>query len=772
MLSQGTVRRIEGVLLALWGLLFWPSQIYALDIALYRALDFPHPICGQRIQLNAAQETFVEIANPIVGVEGYNDLVRTYRSRNWESFDLKRDIFRKVHESSPLLEPLSYLMAQAAFERTEPVDGERAKAAERQLRAALVLYPKSELAPVVSATMAEFWIRAGRYANALALYQSLRNQYPHHSLHCLFTVGAGEAAYLLGDRDGARAALQDATQVCRDPRLRLSAEIRLVDLVFDTDPKLAEAGYDRIIKNHSPRVEALHPPLFHNLGELRYRQGNFAAATYLFSRFLELNKDIEICAAQASKRVADTDFRSGVSLAKVAGAYSAVMESSPGTEIGRFSQLHALMLTLSSQSLAEQARRLRLLDEGMDQVQDPKMREVLYIEKGLAWLESGEFKSVAYLAKIPQAHEGELGRLVRIRVAAQLEKMVLRQGIDALSSLESAFVPWIKDSPAEKTIGARYEGLVLKGFNERVALGDRGGALQLLEQWEASPYWSEVPFSTHASDQLAVVILADLFSATAADSRDRENRATEYLKGKASWEPFFRLHNKAVVAALAAAVGDVVEVQNSEAGEDSRSPASLPKTQPLRELTIMARAMAAQRLGDEKEAERLLRQVKSKEREPMARENLLSLYLGSRRPNEALELALRGLAAASAEARAEQAQRALRIVNDGKLWDAGPRLLAQVAKLKLRPIDQAPFLFLAGRAAFEKKDYSRAALHYEKGLDSLTDGEPAAEARYRLGKSLLRLQRNAEARRVWQVLVQMEDSFWSPLAQNDLKLIH
>lgn len=501
-----------GILLALGGLLTWPS--FALDVSYYRALDFNHPLCDQRIQLSAANETFVEIANPIAGVEGYNDLVRAYRSRNWESFDLKRDIFRKVHESSPLLEPLAFLTAQAAFDRVNPTDADGAKSAERQLRETLVLYPKSELAPIVSGSMAEFWIRSGRHSNALALYQALRNQYPTHPLNCLFTVGAGEAAYLLGDREGARSGLQAAEKNCRDPRLRLAAEVRLADLLFDTDPELAEAAYDRLLKTSSARVELLHAPLFHNLGELRYRGGKLPSAGYQFTRFLELRKENDVCTAQAMKRVADMEFRSGSPLQRVASLYQSVLETAPGTDIGRFAKLHALLVTLPTQGEAERSRRLRVLDEEIDRVADVKMREVLYVEKGIAWLESDEFRATAYLAKIPRAQEGELGRLVRTRIGTLLERMVASQGVESLSALESSFRPWVKDAPSEKGLGKRYEGLILKGFVEKVAAKERAGAIELLDRWKRSPYWTEVPFSAEASDKIAAAMLGISFLPT------------------------------------------------------------------------------------------------------------------------------------------------------------------------------------------------------------------------------------------------------------------
>lgn len=254
--------------------------------------------------------------------------------------------------------------------------------------------------------------------------------------------------------------------------------------------------------------------------------------------------------------------------------------------------------------------------------------------------------------------------------------------------------------------------------------------------------------------------------------RERENRATEYLKQKTVWEPFFKERNAVTIAALAAAVGDASGANKSIGRKEARALASVPKQEPLRELTLLAKATALQRLGDSKQAETLLRQVKSKKYESMAREALLSLYVDSHKPKDALDLAFKILASAPAEAKPQQAQRALRILVDGKLWSAGPKLFAETGKLKLAAADQAPYRFIAARAAFEKKDCPAAITHYEKGLEGLSGGESAAEARYRLGKCLLQLRRTSQARKVWQDLVQMEDSFWSPLAQNDLKLIH
>lgn len=764
------MRGIQWILPALGGLLLSPLSALALNSAFYRSLDFSQPLCEQPVNLDAAREVFVEIANPVAGVEEYNDIIRAYRAHNWESYDLKREIFRKVHESSPLLEPLNFLAAQAAFERIQTTDLEGAKAAEKDLRNALVLYPKSDLAPVISATMAEFWIRAGRHTNALALYQALKNQNPGHPLSCLFSVGAGEASYLLGDRASARSAFEQGSKLCRDPRLRLAAEVRLADIAFDEEPARAAMVYDGFLKRESSRVEGLHSSILHNLGELRYREKNFKSAGYYFSRFLALRGGGDICVAQALKRTADMAFLTGETREKAAGLYLAVAETAPGTDIGLFSRLHAFLVTLPSQGESERSRRLRILDEEVDKVADRKMREVIYIEKGLAWLESGEFRAVDYLAKIPRVKEGELGRLTRIEINGLLENRVAKDGAGALDPLESAFPIWFKDSVFEDSLRKLHRDLILDSVADKIRQSDRPGALKAIDRWVRSPFYRGENVSEEGSNRLAAILLNDLFS-IGVDAAERENRATQYLKQSALLAPFFKKRNSVVLAALAAAVGDVEGIKLGMDTKSSRSPASLPKNEPLRELTLLAQASAVQGLGDTKSAERLLRLVKSKEKEPIARDRLRALYAETGRPAMALDLELRNLSAAPPDGKEKIARSALKIVVEGKLWNSAGKLLNETRKLKLSDTEKAPFDFLAGRVAFEKKDCSGAVDHYEHGLKAGLTGESVAEARYRLGKCLLRMSRKSQAKKVWQDLIQMEDSFWSPLAQNELKLI-
>jgi hypothetical protein len=51
-----------------------------------------------------------------------------------------------------------------------------------------------------------------------------------------------------------------------------------------------------------------------------------------------------------------------------------------------------------------------------------------------------------------------------------------------------------------------------------------------------------------------------------------------------------------------------------------------------------------------------------------------------------------------------------------------------------------------------------------------TAGE-VPEARYRLGKCLLKTKKVQSAREEFEKLIQAKDEFWSPLARNELKLI-
>ena len=111
-------RNFALVCLALFpGLSFGGTAVTNESLAYMRAKDVPHPYCEGNVNLDVADEYFVEIANDLPGVLLYNEMIGLYRKKEWGPLDEKWAMFRKKFKTSPLMEAASYLMADSQFGR-------------------------------------------------------------------------------------------------------------------------------------------------------------------------------------------------------------------------------------------------------------------------------------------------------------------------------------------------------------------------------------------------------------------------------------------------------------------------------------------------------------------------------------------------------------------------------------------------------------------------------------------------------------------------------
>jgi tetratricopeptide (TPR) repeat protein len=81
------------------------------------------------------------------------------------------------------------------------------------------------------------------------------------------------------------------------------------------------------------------------------------------------------------------------------------------------------------------------------------------------------------------------------------------------------------------------------------------------------------------------------------------------------------------------------------------------------------------------------------------------------------------------------------------------------------------YYHLAGRAFFEKNQCKQALSFFENALRMSPDSKQAAESHFRMGKCWLMEAKPDAARQEWQKTVDLKDSFWSPLAQGEIKLL-
>ena len=148
----------------------------------------------------------------------YNQIVRLFQAKDWKRLDDATELFRKVYESSPLLEPITFIEVQSQFERIKEFGSRDTKEAEQKLRNAFLLYPRSSFIPGMTSNMAYFWMRHSQNRRALATYESLFRSYPKHELACVFLSGLGESFYQLRDWKQAQERYQKVLKDCKNKK--------------------------------------------------------------------------------------------------------------------------------------------------------------------------------------------------------------------------------------------------------------------------------------------------------------------------------------------------------------------------------------------------------------------------------------------------------------------------------------------------------------------------------------------------------------------------
>src|SRR5262249_50892836 len=136
--------------------------------AFLKELNIDQSFCQGTIGLDVSNQYFVEIANDLPGRSEYNELIDAYHRKEWSKLEFGIANFRKLYESSPLIEAVAFLEVQAQFDQ---IDSGQTKIenVEKAMREVLLLYPKSQLAPVITAGAASYWMRTGLATKALAM---------------------------------------------------------------------------------------------------------------------------------------------------------------------------------------------------------------------------------------------------------------------------------------------------------------------------------------------------------------------------------------------------------------------------------------------------------------------------------------------------------------------------------------------------------------------------------------------------------------------------
>lgn len=739
----------------------------------WEEFDRPHPVCERSISLGIGREIFFEVANEVPGRDAYNLLIKAFRAHKWLDLDAGIAEFRTQFESSPLREPVAFLEVQAEFDRDRAGDEEREKAAERKLRNTLLLYPKSDFGPAIAATAGAYWLRTGNTQRSLAIYELAEKNYPGNALSCTFAMGIAETHFLLRAWGPAEAAFDKVLKDCVNFRLRSAALIRKVDIAWLQEKPGVEAAYEKIIFDDNPFVERFYQPTLANLGEIKYRGGKWQEAEHFFQRYLKTERPDSPCRPFAMKRLADVAMHRGEKTPQVIGRYLAVHERWPKTDVGRFAYAHALLADPELKVGAELDRRIRIIDQDVDKVSLDTLRSRIFVEKGLTLLDLGQSSALSYLDKLRDKtpfdlSKGKAGEFIRNQIIrlAEAGKLADLDSPKIFAELEAVYANWLKGSEQAEWAVDFYGRTVARQTEKLAASGKLVDALDRLKIWRGSPLWPRdgVPRPlrlTVGSALLESLVIGGVDGDAALQIGEAGSQLKPFL------EPEYR--------AVGWLAGILLKTKDAKGGwlrwerELASTAAGLPKDRvPLFRL---ASAVGLRHQKDYAGAEAALKGLQDPRWNPTIALERIALARAQGQGEKAYRLLADRLKAVAPDARKPVLKEMGETLEQTRLWSRAGDLVEAARAHLAEKEDLAEYYHIAGRAFSEDQRCGQAVPMLESGLRLSSSAKRSAESRFRLAKCLVSEKKPEAARMEWQKVIDMQDGFWSPLAQSELKLL-
>ena len=738
--------------------------------------DQDHPVCERPIGLGIGRESFFEISNDVVGKEDYNALVKLFRGHKWTELKAATQAFRETYETSPLREAVTFLEVQSLFDQDSPDDEEIERTAEKKLRSALLLYPKSEFAPVITATAGAHWLRTRNFQRSLGLYEIGASTYPAHPLFCTFLMGIGENHFLLRKFEAAETAFGNVLAQCKNFRLRAAARIRSADVAWALQKPDALKNYAVLMQEENPYIERFYQPTIANLGEVTYLAGDYNASFHHFNRYLKVERNEPGCRAYALKRLADIAARTKASTAKIVGQYLAVYEKYPKSDIGRFSYAHGLLMDPELKEGGELERRLKLVDNEIDKIGDEELRSRIFLEKGITFLDLGRPGAVDYLTnlrgKTRFAFEtGPSGSFIRKKILALLEagKLGPINSNKIEETTESLYMAWLKDTADAKSALRFYARTVSARFVPLVAEGKAREAIEMLKRWRKSVLWPSTGPDAAVCAQIGNALLKAIY-----DGGPDSSTALVVSESKSTLEPFLNPSYK-IVSWLSAihlnaggAKGGALKWERDLA---STSKKIGPEETPLFRI---ASAQGLRLSGDLVGAKAALagfdKAVDPKWEKDIVTEKI-ELAKASKEGVRVFQLLKSTMAKADAAGKKKILEEMAENMSATKTWSLGEPLIDLAKQTLSDPKDLGIFYHLAARALFETKQCKQAIPLFENAFRMNPEAKQTAESRFRLGKCWISQKNPESARQEWAKVIDLKDSFWSPLAKSEIQLL-
>ena len=733
----------------------------------FQHLVAPVPFCEHSFQLGVGREFFVEIANPLPGVDAYNEMVRRYRASDWEGFDERANDFRRHLSRSPLAEPGSFLQAQAGLERLDDPESEAFREVEKRIRELQVLYPKSRFALVSQLELSAFWVRHGLARRALGGYESVRRRAQGTGGRCVATAGSAEAHFQLRDLGAAKSLFEEVYARCRNLRLRAAASMRLADMRLLLGDPGAVTAYETFLDAFAPLAYKNFSAALANMGELQFQRGEYRRARHYFEEFSRrFPRDIR-CGPQVTRRLADLALAEGKKPSVVVGQYFAARDGFPDHPLGRASYIRGLLLELSDVSRAERERRLRLVTEGSARLGDLTLDAIARMEHSLALLGTGDWRALFLVERDREARGGALfpEPLARWARGKFLDALARESSeTEALAALERAYEGWLRGTSGEGEGRSIYEAMIVRRITQAIDSNVGSAVMADLARYSASPWGSGNLAGRRVSVDLGIRLLAWLDGARAKEAAGlilaKKDVVEAVLQGRFPllWATVAEtLQQSDKLAKLAP------EVTPEALGSSLSN--RIPSTDRAMAWIAASRVLLA--AGRPRDALAAIARVPAGERQRASLEVSYRIKLALGLRAAVFDDGIRLLDGDVPEHRKDRLEQLRAVAVDGELWDQA-RPLRDRAAVLLGPGEMAPYDWLQGKAAFESGDCDTATSAFRAALATGTVGEPAAEARFRISKCLLRANRQEQARAMLEELAKSDDRFWSPLARGEL----
>lgn len=755
------------------------------DFSRIQSLDLPVPFCDGVLNFDATLQ-FVELENKLPGLEAYNNLVRQYHRKKFAEMTEGIERFRKEYETTPLLEPLEFLELQAKLEQLDPKESDAVKKFESDFRNAILLYPKSSLAPVLHASLASFYLANGSFPKALGIAQAAKEEYPFHDTACVHLQNVAEANYHLGNLDDANSGFQLLSQKCQNLKLLVNAKMRLIDISrqLGADSKEIETQYQKLTADYPSYVNRHHPEVSFNLGELSYRNKKYPASEFHFSEFQKASSRNHPCLVHGLKRLADLSLKTKKSDSVVLGNYLSVYERFPKTDTGRFSRIHAYSLEMPFISNAEISRRTQLIDSDLAQIQDRKIFKISQLEKSLGLLNGDVDSALDILNDLKARDEAlissEVSDFVRVsilkNITTESRKKESLKDVDKdeslLSPLEKSYVHWFKGTPDQEKVKKTYESLILERFKDNLQSNKLKRAIGKLERWGESPFFEEGKPSQSTQLELGSVLARWWLrqeprkrKETAENFLSKEQELEKFLKPAAEFlwlEAYLDLDKKAELEQLLQKIFEtrgVSSLLNRTTKKGDMDPLFVIVGKALRELK------------NYQKSQEYLSKVSDPDLVPIRNNEQVKVLNDMGKKRQAIEKGLKSLQKNKSPLNEEILDLCRRTVIDGKVWDLSKEVFSAAKSYSSGEPSLLPFYLMSGRALLEQGQYQKSVDSYRQVLKMSLEPGQKAESQFNLGRGLLNLKDIEGAKKEWGEVASLNDEFWSPLARNELKML-